>query len=149
MLQRPSSQFLRVLRHCHSALQGFAYVLYHLPEDAVKAFRELDMTIFQGRLVHILPARKLPESEAKPGEGDAQDDGTGGSFKKQREDQRKADAGNRAAWNTLFMRADTVAEAVAAYYGVSKSELLDRDATDLPVRACTNNISLGAKIGYA
>ncbi len=32
------------------------------------------------------------------------------------------------------MRADTVAEAVAAYYGVSKSELLDRSAADLPVR---------------
>ena len=32
------------------------------------------------------------------------------------------------------MRADTVAEAVAAYYGVSKSELLDRGAADLPVR---------------
>lgn len=42
--------------------------------------------------------------------------------------------GNRAAWNTLFMRADTVAEAVAAHYGVTKSELLDRGSSDLPVR---------------
>jgi multiple RNA-binding domain-containing protein 1 len=34
----------------------------------------------------------------------------------------------------LFMRQDTVAEAIAAHFGVSKSELLDRDTADLPVR---------------
>lgn len=32
------------------------------------------------------------------------------------------------------MRPDTVAEAVAAHYGVSKSELLERHAGDLPLR---------------
>lgn len=50
------------------------------------------------------------------------------NFKKQKEGQQKASAGNRAAWNTLFMRADTVAEAVAAHYGISKSQLLDKEA---------------------
>ena len=55
-------------------------------------------------------------------------------FKQQREDQRKADAGNRAAWNSLFIRSDTVAEAVAAHYGISKGLLLDAEAADLPVR---------------
>lgn len=59
---------------------------------------------------------------------------TDGSFKAQRAAQRKAEAGNRAAWNTLFMRPDTVAEAVAAHYGVSKAELLERHAGDLPLR---------------
>ena len=57
-----------------------------------------------------------------------------GTFKQQRAAQRKAEAGNRAAWNSLFMRPDTVAEAVAAHYGVSKSELLERHAGDLPLR---------------
>lgn len=56
------------------------------------------------------------------------------SFKKQRAAQRTADAGNRAAWSSLFMRADTVAEAVAAHYGVSKGQLLDAAAEDLPLR---------------
>jgi multiple RNA-binding domain-containing protein 1 len=32
------------------------------------------------------------------------------------------------------MRADTVAEAVAAHYGVAKAELLDREAGDMAVR---------------
>jgi multiple RNA-binding domain-containing protein 1 len=43
-------------------------------------------------------------------------------------------AGNRSAWSTLFMRPDTVAAAVAAHYGVSKAQLLDSSAEDLPLR---------------
>lgn len=50
------------------------------------------------------------------------------NFKKQKQGQQKASAGNRVAWNTLFMRSDTVAEAVAAHYGISKSQLLDKEA---------------------
>ena len=66
-------------------------------------------------------------------------------YRQQREAVQKANAGNRVAWNTLFMRPDTVAEAVAAHYGVSKSQLLDRDAAGkhpldlkfcLPPRGC-------------
>ena len=62
------------------------------------------------------------DNGAKPGKS-----GPGG-FKGEREEQRRAGAGNRAAWNTLFMRPDTIAAAVAEHYGVSRAELLDRDA---------------------
>ena len=41
-------------------------------------------------------------------------------FKSAREAQRREDAGNRATWNSLYMRQDTVAEAVAMHYGVTK-----------------------------
>ena len=61
------------------------------------------------------------------------------NFKKQKEGLQKASAGNRAAWNTLFMRPDTVAEAVAAHYGISKSQLLDKEAAgDHPVLSLQN-----------
>lgn len=50
-------------------------------------------------------------------------------FKAAKDADRKASAGNRSAWNTLFMRPDTVAAAIAEHYGVSKAELLDRDAS--------------------
>lgn len=59
---------------------------------------------------------------------------SGTKFKEGRELERKAQAGNRAAWNSLFMRPDTVAEAIAAHYGISKAQLLSREAADLPVR---------------
>jgi len=107
--------------------KGFAYVTFMMPEDAERAAAELDSRDFQGRLLHILPARLPRNSGAKASASEA-------SFKKQREEERKSQAGNRAAWNSLFMRQDTVAEAVAAHFGITKSDLLDRDTSDLPVR---------------
>lgn len=60
---------------------------------------------------------------------DAGEEGAkGAGFQQQKAADQKAGAGNRAAWNTLFMRPDTVAEAVAAHYGISKSQLLDKEA---------------------
>ncbi len=53
----------------------------------------------------------------------------GKGFKAAKEADWKASAGNRAAWNTLFMRPDTVAAAIAEHYGVSRAELLDREAS--------------------
>ena len=61
-------------------------------------------------------------------EGDRAQEARPRGYRQQREAEQRANAGNRVAWNTLFMRPDTVAEAVAAHYGVSKSQLLDRDA---------------------
>ncbi|KAG1656825.1 hypothetical protein FOA52_008459 [Chlamydomonas sp. UWO 241] len=111
--------------------KGVAYILFAIPSDAVKAAEQLDMTIFQGRLLHILPAKAAPTRVPRDGDGAF---GNPDGFKSEKDAARKADAGNRSAWSTLFMRADTVAEAVAAHYGVAKSELLDRTASDLPVR---------------
>lgn len=72
--------------------------------------------------------------------------GAGGSssssFKAQRDAQRRSDAGNRAAWSSLFMRPDTVAAAVAAHYGVSKSQLLDAAASDLPLRMALGEVQV-------
>ncbi|CAK9144577.1 unnamed protein product [Ilex paraguariensis] len=58
------------------------------------------------------------------------------TFKQQREEEKKTSeaSGNTRAWNTLFMRPDTVAENIARKFGVSKSDLLDREADDLAVR---------------
>ncbi|XP_026440981.1 multiple RNA-binding domain-containing protein 1-like isoform X2 [Papaver somniferum] len=113
--------------------KGIAYVLYTLPEFAVRAFEELDNSIFQGRLLHILPAKQQNTSMK-------QDSNAGGqaskSFKQQKDDQRKATeaGGDTRAWNSLFMRPDTVVENIARKYGVSKSDFLDREADDLAVR---------------
>lgn len=43
--------------------KGFATVTYVVPENAVKAFTELDGTAFCGRMMHLLPAKteKLDE----------------------------------------------------------------------------------------
>lgn len=44
--------------------KGIAYVRYQIPEDAVKAFHDLDMSVFQGRLLHVLPAKRSPAEQA-------------------------------------------------------------------------------------
>lgn len=113
--------------------KGFAYVLYLLPESAVRALENLDNSIFQGRLLHVLPAKPQISSE-KQEVLDARQ--TSKSFKQKREEERKISeaGGDTRAWNSLFMRPDTVVENIARKYGVSKSDLLDRDADDLAVR---------------
>ncbi|XP_043724842.1 multiple RNA-binding domain-containing protein 1-like isoform X2 [Telopea speciosissima] len=112
--------------------KGFAYVLYTLPESALRALEELDNSIFQGRLLHIMPAKQQNPSEKQ----DVAAGQASKTFKQQREEQRKASeaSGDTQAWNSLFTRADTVVENIARTLGVDKSDLLDREADDLAVR---------------
>ncbi|KAM1796214.1 hypothetical protein ACFX11_036476 [Malus domestica] len=114
--------------------KGFAYVLYKLPECAERALEALDGSIFQGRLLHVMPAKQNNPTE-KLGADDSASQASK-PIKKQREDKRKASeaSGDTKAWNSLFMHPDTVIENRARKYGVSKGDLLDREAVDLAVR---------------
>jgi multiple RNA-binding domain-containing protein 1 len=124
--------------------KGLAYVTFVNPEAAVEALAATDGRVFLGRLLHVLPAR------AARGEGEGEGEGEGGdgggasargssSFKRSREEARKraavggAEAGS--VWNTLFVRSDAAVAAAAAALGVARGELLDRDASNLAVRA--------------
>ncbi|KAK9131620.1 hypothetical protein Scep_011148 [Stephania cephalantha] len=111
--------------------KGMAFILYAVPESAVRAFKELDNSIFQGRLLHVMPAQqqRVPEKASTSGQ-------VSNTFKKQREEQRKSTeaGGDTRAWNSFFMRPDTVVENIARKYGLSKSDLLDSEADDLAVR---------------
>jgi len=96
--------------------------------------------------MHVLPSRRHPAEDSGAAAAPAADGpAPAAGFKQQRDAQRRSDAGNRAAWNSLFMRADTVAEAVAAHYGVTKAQLLDREAADLPVRMALGEAQVIAK----
>ncbi|KAK4440384.1 putative RNA-binding protein 19 [Sesamum alatum] len=114
--------------------KGIAFVLFALPESAARALEEMDSSIFQGRLLHVMPAKQKNLSDTR----EANDAGRQSSktFKQQRDAERKASeaSGNTRAWNSLFMRPDTVVENIARKFGVSKSELLDRESDDLAVR---------------
>ncbi|BBN20258.1 multiple RNA-binding domain-containing protein 1 [Marchantia polymorpha subsp. ruderalis] len=127
------SQVHLVLDKATKRSKGFAYILYMLPEDAVRAFEALDKSIFQGRLLHLIPAKRPPPAPEPKLIGS----GPGSTkYKQEREAQRKAAeaGGDTRAWNMLFMRPDTVAENVAQKYGMTKSEFLDPEAGDLAVR---------------
>lgn len=118
--------------------KGMAYCLFSTPESAQDAKEALDSTIFQGRLLHILDAEMPRKVKGKDGEGEGEgEEGgktVGQGFRAEKAAKRQASAGEKVTWNSLFMRPDTIAEAIAALYKVSKAELLDRSASDLPVR---------------
>lgn len=122
--------------------KGIAYILYALPESAARALEDLDNSIFQGRLLHIMPAKQkiLPVKK----EDIANHSKT---FKQQREEKRKKSeiSGDTRAWNSLFMRPDTVVENIAREFGTSKSELLDREASDVAVRIALAETQVIAK----
>ncbi|KAL5722289.1 hypothetical protein ACHQM5_005827 [Ranunculus cassubicifolius] len=61
---------------------------------------------------------------------------TNKSLKQQREDHKEESEtkGDTRAWNSLFMRSDTIVENAARKYGTSKSDFLDREADDLAVK---------------
>ncbi|XP_072969704.1 multiple RNA-binding domain-containing protein 1 [Typha angustifolia] len=113
--------------------KGIGYVLFALPECAARALEELDNSIFQGRLLHVMPAKPQNNEKLESGHAIGMEKK---SLKQIREDNRKASeaSGDTRAWNSLFMRSDTVVENIARKNGISKSELLDREADDLAVR---------------
>jgi len=118
---------------------GIAHAQMGSAAAAAAARAALDGSAFQGRLLHVLAGRPAPRSNAQvaAAEEEACEGGPAASFKDARSSARRAGAGSasdRVAWNALYMRPDTVAEAVAAHYGVSKSELLSRDAPDAAAR---------------
>ena len=51
--------------------KGFAYVTFMFPEKALKAFNELDGTIFQGRMLHIIPARSKKDENGENNQSEA------------------------------------------------------------------------------
>ncbi|KAI6224754.1 putative bacteriochlorophyll 4-vinyl reductase [Aphelenchoides besseyi] len=104
--------------------KGFAMLTFMFPEKAVDAYRELDGTIFKGRMLHILPGKEKPEEakeEVKKPTGLSE-------FQKKREAERKSKSQTATySWNTLFMGANTVAETLADQMGVEKSDFLEGD----------------------
>ncbi|CAG8726809.1 3742_t:CDS:2, partial [Acaulospora morrowiae] len=106
--------------------KGFAYVLYHIPEHAVKAYIELDNKFFMGRLLHILPSKEKPQSQHQ--------DPSKWSLKKKKEMKLKSQATNDFNWSTLYMNSDTIAESIAHRFNIKKSDILDPESDNLSAR---------------
>ena len=101
---------------------GIGFVTFMLPEHAVKAYEALDGQIFLGRLMHILPAK----SRHGAGEsGEKIDKAAATSYKKKKEKKTKEEAGKSYNWNTLFLGANAVADAMAERYATDKSDIFN------------------------
>ncbi|KAI0236715.1 Multiple RNA-binding domain-containing protein 1 [Massospora cicadina] len=107
--------------------KGFAYIMYVLPEHALQAYQKLDNSFFQGRLLHILPAKDKLVSEP-----DFNDETLG--FKKRAELKKKALSTSDYNWNSLFMSTDAIADLIAARLGITKGEVMDPTADNVAAR---------------
>lgn len=105
--------------------KAIAFVTFVMPEHAVEAFSKLDGQSFQGRLIHLLPAKT--KNEHNSGVVGIEDGKS--SYKKEQAAKKKARAGDSYNWNTLFIRQDTVADAMADKYGVSKGDVLNIESS--------------------
>lgn len=116
--------------------KGFAYVLFMNPSDAVRAFSVLDGTVFQGRLLHILPAKvdKKKQRLANEAAAAAAAAAESENYKRKAEEKQRALAQNPFNWNSMFLSQNTVATAMADKLDIEKSELLDHDSSNLGVR---------------
>lgn len=97
------------------------------PEKAIKAFNDLDGSIYQGRMLHIIPAKNKKEESNESGAGDNRNKDTSYKAKKETELKKSAQAGHN--WNTLFINQDAVANLMSAKYNVDKSDIFDVHST--------------------
>ncbi|XP_043252107.1 probable RNA-binding protein 19 [Colletes gigas] len=98
--------------------KGFGTVTFLMTEHAVKAYGELDGTIVNGRMLHLLPGK----AKFDPME---QLDEQGLTYKQKKELKVKATAGSAHNWNTLFLGQNAVADAIAATYNTTKEKVLE------------------------
>lgn len=90
--------------------KGFGFVQFVIPEQALKARDALDGSSFQGRLLHIINAKKAPEIVTKdPDIGHSKLS----SFQQKKEDNRKKMANKTEGWNASFVRSDAVVDSLA------------------------------------
>eukprot|EP01128_Nolandella_sp_AFSM9_P005639 TRINITY_DN2763_c0_g1_i2.p1 TRINITY_DN2763_c0_g1~~TRINITY_DN2763_c0_g1_i2.p1 ORF type:complete len:823 (+),score=242.47 TRINITY_DN2763_c0_g1_i2:26-2470(+) len=120
--------------------KGFAFLQFVNPPDALMAVSNLDATTFQGRLLHILPAKP-----ARDGNQDVDGEGLS-SYQKQKQEKLQKNAANDSqAWNPLYIRADTVATAMSDSYDVNKANLLDPENKNLGLRQALGEAAIVAE----
>ncbi|KAI9892067.1 MAG: Multiple RNA-binding domain-containing protein 1 [Vezdaea aestivalis] len=113
----------------HEKSKGFAFVLFDKAEAAIEAYRGLDGTTFQGRILHVIPARPFKKHDL--------DETAIAALppKAQNQARRKMRIiSNRFNWNSMFMSADAVMSSVADRLKISKADLLDPSSSDATVR---------------
>ncbi|KAL8313846.1 hypothetical protein RB597_006319 [Gaeumannomyces tritici] len=120
-----------------SASKGYALVLFTSASSAIDAFQKSDGSLFQGRILHVLPAQSKKESKLDEFAISKL------PLKKQNLIKKKAEAASTSFnWNALYMSQDAVNASVADRLGVSKSELLDPSSADASVKQAIAETSI-------
>lgn len=109
--------------------KGYAMIHFANAEEAVAAFQNIDGQPFQGRILHVLPAKAKRETQLDEYALSKL------PLKRQQQIRRKAAAAsNTFNWNSLYMSQDAVNASVAHRMGITKAELLDPTSSDAAVK---------------
>lgn len=108
--------------------KGYAVVSFLVPENALKALNELDGTIFQGRLIHLIPGKRVQNvSKDTP-------------IKSTHESNQ----------NPFFVNQDIAINALSSKLGIQKSELILSDVVENnQFFRQDSQYSLGARLAIA
>lgn len=98
--------------------KGFGTITFLMPEHAAKAYSELDGSILDGRMLHLLPGKAKTNPLEQLDEKDL-------TYKQKKELKDKATAGSSHNWNTLFLGQNAVADAIASMYSTTKEKVLE------------------------
>jgi len=97
--------------------KGYAFLTFDSADAVARAKEELDGSDFQGRWIHVMPARNAKS----PTEIDDKDL----TYKQKQEILRKKESTATKSWSTNFVRADAVTDTLAERLGIRKGELFD------------------------
>lgn len=97
--------------------KGFGFVTFEKANDAEAAMSQLDGTDFQGRLLHILPAREAVSKPITVSQN--------GGYKEKLEAERKGKAlSESAGWSASHVRGDAVVDNLAVRLGLRKGDIM-------------------------
>jgi multiple RNA-binding domain-containing protein 1 len=112
-------------------LTGYCFVTFAKPEEAMRAFTELDNRIVMGRIMHLLPAFE----EDKPAEQPVPTAETEtSSYKKLKKRDMLERLEDQTSWNTLFLNPNSILESVSRKYNLKKREILSQEGDETAVR---------------
>ena len=98
--------------------KGYGFVTFQSKRDAKMAMEKMDGQDFQGRLIHILPA-KASANQVESG-------GANGTYKEQQALARQKEAENNTqSWQSSILRGDAVVDNLSDRLNMSKGDVLD------------------------
>lgn len=118
--------------------KGYAYVEFMFPKNALKAYEELNGTIFQGRNFHLIPSKPKPEPrfrvDGQQATNNSRQTGNASSYKREQLAQQKQSAPRGGSnWNILFLGQNALADVVSDMRGVEKSKMLTHQTQKEPI----------------
>ncbi|RNF19429.1 uncharacterized protein Tco025E_04186 [Trypanosoma conorhini] len=126
--------------------KGAAFVKFARLEDAVRALPLCRGAVFMGRLLRASAAAEDPYTKKLEGHADAAAMAGGSEFKRQKEQERRGEAGSAMVWNTMYMNSHAAVESVAKRLGVTSGDVVSVQARGAAVRAAIAEAYLTTEI---